>query len=168
MVMLLWGVIMLLNSGYSVAEFEQISIQFCCKWSNDVPLFLFMLWAVFISYLGELMKISWKKLLKNVISCFQKFSQTVSQSRFVLLCTKLYAYLIDWHFWSINFRKVLFFFFYNRKVLLLFQTWINESKFHRESHKIHTKMKRKTHLITTFSAVFPLILGFWITSISIW
>lgn len=64
----------------------------------------------------------------NVISCFQKFSQTVSQSRFVLLCTKLYAYLIDWHFWSINFRKVLFFFFYNRKVLLLFQTWINEKE----------------------------------------
>jgi len=57
----------------------RISYFYIKRW-NTVKLFLYKPSDLFISYLAELMKIRWKQLMNNVISCFHSFFQTISQN----------------------------------------------------------------------------------------
>jgi hypothetical protein len=53
--------------------------------AKDKLKFLYILWAIFVSYIGKLMKISSNKLIKVVISCFHKIyisrQAQISQSK---------------------------------------------------------------------------------------
>jgi len=46
-------------------------------------------YVVFISYLWELIKISWKRLMNDNLNYFHKFSQTLSQSEIIALISLL-------------------------------------------------------------------------------